>query len=75
MLSPCGQWHFNTFGHVEIVFENDASLYLQSEDDVSSFFDMLGLGLDELCVGDWDELPVDIALDYYELVCNGGEVE
>ena len=67
MLFPSGEWHYNRYGHVEICFEDERSVYLQCEDDVLVFFATIGLSPDEVGVDDWDVLSEPVALEYYEV--------
>jgi len=52
------EWCYNKFGHMEIWniprSARQADLYLQSESDVNSFIDHLGLKLDDISPGDCD---------------------
>lgn len=55
-------WYYNHMGDVAIwnkEIDNpsnklDSDLYLQNDTDVESFFDHIGLKMDEVCGGDWD---------------------
>ncbi len=52
------EWCYNKFGHMEIWniprSSREADLYMQSEDDVISFLDHLGMKLDDISPGDCD---------------------
>ena len=60
-------WKHNRFGHVEIWqgkdMEGEAELYLQNDIDVKSFFQLLGMEVENIEIGDHDTC-VDVG--YFE---------
>jgi hypothetical protein len=62
-----GTWLYNKYGHVEITWPDGKSIYMQVDTEVSHFFDMIGLDLEDMSPGDMDTLPEWADDEYYEV--------
>ena len=58
------RWKYNRFGHVEIWDESnptprESDLYLQTEEDVETFFGSIGMSADDVNIDDWDYAEIE----------------
>ena len=47
-------WEYNRYGHVLLHGPNGGEIYLQCDMDVESFFEHIGLDIDDIYPDDWD---------------------
>ena len=58
------RWKYNRFGHVEIWDESnptprESDLYLQTEEDVETFFGSIGMSTGDVNIDDWDYAEIE----------------
>lgn len=56
-------WHYDKYGCLTLKDNQNDSLFIQSEDEVEAFFRDIGLDLEDIYPGDWDEVPEALAAE------------
>jgi hypothetical protein len=62
-----GQWEYDRFGNVTLMWPDGKSVFIQGEDGANAFLEGIGLKPEEVCPGDWDIIPEAVEGDYYEI--------
>ena len=64
-MKPEARWEYDNFGCVTIRFQDDKEAFLQSQSDVESFFEDIGMSVDKVNPGDWNYVDEDMISGYY----------